>query len=98
MRITITGASDDLVEIGGGIQEEFSYYARDDDPALIATSDGTLLRINYDRDGIWRIVPLIYGTAKYSKADGCAADDTHDVVTLEGDIKWVVKGSEWARK
>lgn len=96
MKITITGASDDLIEVGGDIQEEFNYYSRDDDSALIATSDGTLLRVNYDRDGIWRIAPLVYGTARQSKVEGSVGLDTNDVVTLEGDIKWVVFGKEWA--
>ena len=95
MKITITGASDDLIEIDGDIQEEFNSW--DDSPTLIAVSDGTLLRVVYDRDGIWRFTPLVYGTAKYFKVDGSAERDTNDVVTLEGEIKWVVYGKDWAR-
>ena len=60
-------------------------------------SDGTLLSVYYDNDGIWRINRLIAGTATYSKVDG-VDDRTHsDVVTLDGDIKWIAFAEGYAK-
>lgn len=98
--ITITGASDDLIEIGGDIVEEWGHYTSDDDDRsrLIAVSDGTLLRIEYDRDGIWRVARLAAGSAEMTKVEGDVGADTNDVVTLTGDIQWVVFGTNVARR
>lgn len=98
MSITIYGASDDLIEIDGSIREEFPYNGHDGG-ALIAISDGTLLRIQYTHDGVWRITPLVYGSAPYTKveADGADSDNYSDRVTLTGEIKWLVVGEEWAK-
>lgn len=97
--LKIYGASDDLIEIEGDIREEFN-PSDADEPSLLAFSDGTLLQIQYGagRLGFWRITPLTYGTAKYSKTEATNEDDDYsDVVTLDGDIKWVVCGSQWAK-
>lgn len=89
-KITITGYSDDNIEIDGDISEEWGFYPDNaTDSCWIAVSDGTLLRINYDADGIWRVNPVIYGSASYSKVEGSVSNDTFDVVTLEGHILWV---------
>lgn len=86
-KITITGASDDLIEIDGDISEEWDAY--DKGRQFIAVSDGTLLSIEYDDDGIWRVNKVTGGSAEFSKRDGDVERDTFDVVTLEGDIRWV---------
>jgi hypothetical protein len=99
MSVTIYGASDDLIEIEGDIREEFNHYSNEDDDArMLGFSDGTLLRIVYDRDGIWRITKVVSGSAGFSKVDGVVEDDTNDIVTLHGDIKWVVCGEHYAVK
>lgn len=98
--LKVYGASDDLIEVEGDIREEFN-PSDADDPSLLAFSDGTLLQIQYgsDRLAFWRITPLLYGSAKYSKTEATNEDDNYsDVVTLEGDIKWVVCGNQWARR
>lgn len=90
IEITITGYSDDCIEIEGDIREEWNWYAEDvEDRRLIAVSDGTLLSVMYDHEGIWRFNPVKLGTAEYAKREGIAADDTHDIITLKGDIQWV---------
>jgi hypothetical protein len=61
--IEIYGSSDDLVEIEGGIDEEFP--ADGAGPHYLAFSDGTLLSIDYGREGIWRINRLATGSADY---------------------------------
>ena len=94
--VTITGTSDDLIEIDGDIREEFNHIAfnGDDKGKLLACGDGTVLRIQYDNDGIWRITRLYGGTAEFEKKEGSVEDDTFDVVTLRGEIRWVVLGDE----
>lgn len=96
--ITITGASDDLVEIGGDVREEWGYYLDDEERGrLIAVSDGSVFRIEYAKDGIWRVNRLIAGTARMTKVEGDVEADTNDVVTLVGDVRWVVFGTGMAR-
>lgn len=88
---TITGASDDLIELDGQIREEFNYYTRNEEGgALLAFSDGTLLSIKYDNDGIWRIARLAAGKCEYAHQSGDVVEDTFDVVTLTGDLAWCV--------
>jgi hypothetical protein len=100
MKITITGASDDLIEIDGDFREEFSVNmetAERKGGLLLAVSDGTLLRVRYNDDGIWRITRIVNGMAKFSKTEGDVAADTFDVVTLEGElVNWVVLGIDVA--
>ena len=97
MAITIYGASDDLIEIEGDIREEFYWIPDDDETRLLAFSDGTLLRVAYDSDGIWRLNKVASGTAQFSKVEGDVEKDTPDSVTLSGvEIKWVVLGDQSA--
>jgi hypothetical protein len=95
--ITIYGASDDLIEVDGDITEEFN---PGDDPSLIACSDGTILRVTFDHNGIWRITPVVHGTAALTVAQAPEDDDNNytDRATLTGDIRWVVHGVAWAGK
>ena len=90
--ITIHGASDDLIEIGGDIEEEFSA----EDEGYLFFSDGTLFKISYQSGGFWRINLFKEGTAKFSKVEGRDSEnDYSDKATLDGDIKWVGHGSQW---
>lgn len=103
MAIKIYGASDDLIEIEGDIQEEFNWFPKDEnEKRLLAVSDGTLLRIWYDEDGIWRINKIASGLGDFQKIEGDVMADTNDIVIISGntktqtDIKWVVLGEEFA--
>lgn len=94
MGIKITGWSDDLIEIEGDIDEEFYAY---NDKNYLAVSDGTLLSIVYDDNGIWRIYCLVPGTSHFRKDIGDISEDTFDIVYLEDeDIKWVVLGENFS--
>jgi len=96
-KTTITGASDDLIEIDGELSVEFSAYMDDNDEHhYLGFSDGTMLSVKYDSDGIWRFNLIAQGSCKMTKVDGCVEKDTFDVVTLEGDLKWVILGTEKA--
>lgn len=95
--IKIYGASDDLIEIEGDITEEFSHYS-DDEPFYLGFSDGTVLSIDYNYEGFWRINRLSIGSAEYSKHEGMDdSSDYSDIVTLKGDIKWAVGGKNFAK-
>lgn len=95
--ITVYGSSDDLIEVDGDISEEF--YAIDPDEGdLLAFSDGTLLRVVYDNDGVWRITPIETGSG-FRRIDQSAPgdnDDYSDVAYLEG-VRWVAHGRAYAR-
>lgn len=95
--ITISGSSDDIVEIGGDIREEL--YPADVDEFLLGCSDGTVLEGRYNHHGIWRFVVQTKGTAGVSKVEAPIDDDSvySDVVTLNGDIAWVMMGKSVAR-
>lgn len=89
-KVTICGASDDLIEIDGDLTDEFN--PSNDDPSYLAFSDGTVLRVQYD--GFWRVVRLRTGTAGFEKHEGTDMDtDYTDKVTLTGDLLWVVFGN-----
>ena len=100
--IRIYGASDDLIEVEGDISEEFPYY---DEPALLAFSDGTILRVRYDDLGIWRITPLFKGRARSTyiicNPDPFDDSDYSDQVhlfdeELDEPIRWVLHGGQYA--
>lgn len=88
--IKIYGCSDDLIEIEGDIEDELNPPSSvEDEGAFLAFSDGTVLRVKYD--GVWRITPVFVNT-NYSKVEAPEDDDSNysDVVTLTGNITWVV--------
>lgn len=89
----IYGASDDLIELEGQIREEFNHYGSGDDSkaAILAFSDGTLLEVEYDDDGIWRIKRLAEGSCEYEHKAGSVEKDTPDYAILRGELRWAVK-------
>lgn len=100
MAVTVYGASDDLIEIEGDVDEEFYAiefgHENESEGGFLAFSDGTILRIVYD--GIWRITPIAKGSSDI-KVDLAMEDDEDnysDRATLSGKIKWVVLGSQKA--
>lgn len=101
----IYGASDDLIEIDGDWQDELP-FAGDEEHGVVALSDGTLLRVTYD--GCWRFALLVAGSVPFTKVDAEAEDKSgsrptgepwySDVLTFNGEIKWVVhsEGNRYA--
>ncbi|GAA0529243.1 hypothetical protein GCM10010172_07370 [Paractinoplanes ferrugineus] len=94
MPVAIYGASDDLIEVDGDIYEEFNH--NDDEPALLGFSDGTVLKVTFDQDGIWRITPVVTGSATFTHEFGQDDKRHSDKATLTGDVRWVVYGSAMA--
>lgn len=99
MKVTIRGASDDLIEVEGDITEEFNPpYDSGDDPSYLAFGEGTVLSVTYDKHGMWRIHRVNEGSASFSKVEGDDPDKNYsDVVTLEGDLKLVTFGRSVAK-
>lgn len=98
MSIEIYGASDDLIEIEGAIREEFTYQDEDNGD-LVALSDGTVLRLLYDSDGVWRITPVARGSGSLTVAQSTGeGDDYSDRASLEGDVRWAVHGIAIAKE
>lgn len=100
MAITVYGASDDLIEVDGDISEEFPYQERGYGQAsgdLLAFSDGTVLRIEFTRSGVWRIRPVVRGSADLDivQAPENDEDNYSDRATLSGAV-WVVQGIDYA--
>ncbi len=96
----VTGASDDLIELDGDIYEEFNWYAGDsddDEHRFLAFSDGTVLSVQYDQDGIWRFNSIYKGTLYDKKIDGEAEKDTPDIIHFKDGLKWVVFGKDYAK-
>lgn len=94
MTTTLTGHSNDLIELDGDIREEFSYSDQPEGD-LLGFSDGTLLRIRFDDDGIWRINPVRMGPGLTSITQG-SDDDGTDTAVLT-DVTWVLHGTSYAK-
>lgn len=92
MATKIYGASDDLLEFEGDIEDEF--YVNHNKPFYIGISDGTLLRVDYDDNAIWRINVVRKGSSEFAKDEGDVDKDTNDVITIYGEISWVLFGTE----
>lgn len=85
----VYGYSDDLVEVEGELNEEFSAY---EEPCHLAFSDGTLIDVRYnDRSsGIWsievqKIGDLLLKAEVYYKEE----DEYSDKLHFDKGLKWV---------
>lgn len=85
---TVTGASNNLIEINGDLIEEFDAYDCND--GRMALSDGTLLKVEYDEDSLWRFKVLYKGSLYDHKDEGSADEGINDVVHFKPGIKWAV--------
>lgn len=99
--VKVYGASDDLIEIDGDIEEEFSWYKGDDEPAYLGFSDGTVLRIIYDETGLWKIMTINKGRATVERtfeATDSGSDNYSDIVVLKDTkLDWVMLASKFVK-
>ncbi len=101
----IRGYSDDILLVDGreaegnfkGVTEEFSTFKLETPSyGLLALSDGTLLRVQYDEDGIWRLSVKYQGTQFVEKIEGSLDDGgsksaySNDEVHMDGPLRWAV--------
>jgi len=97
--LKVYGASDDLIEIegdNGDIYDEFNIYPKTNEEYHLGFSDGTVLRVVYDSDALWRLTPLFKGLLFDKKEDGLVSADTNDVVYFKDGVKWCVCGKDLA--
>ena len=85
--LVVTGYSDDIIVIEGEIHENF-YVLLNEQDGFLSFSDGTLLQVEYDLDGIWRFSVLYRGNLFNRKASG-NSDNKTDEVYFKSGIKWV---------
>jgi hypothetical protein len=91
--VTIYGHSDDLIEIEGDLRDEI--WDENAGSTKLGFSDGTVLTVEYDSEGFWRVNRVHVGTARYEKTEATDPDgDYSDRVTLTGDLKWMVAGKD----
>lgn len=84
MSLTIYGASDDLIEVEGDIDEEF-YGTTFDAGAYVYVSTGDVIRFRLEDEG-WRASVVHNATSpQIARLDAC-----DDRVTVAGPVAWVV--------
>lgn len=88
----ITGASDDLIEVRGELYDEFNSFLCE--KGIVSFSDGTLLRVKYDDDGIWRFETIFKGALFKERIEGEIEEDTNDEVYFHSGLKWCVFSDE----
>ena len=88
----VTGASDDLIEISGELDEEFNAYDCSD--GTMTFSDGTMLTVEYDNNGIWRFKPDFKGNLFEKIENGSVEEDTNDEVYFGNGLKWCAFSEE----
>jgi len=101
MGVKIYGSSDDLVEVGGDVTEEFNIpYNTHEETAIIATNVGVVVRITYTEQGVWRIVPIAGQPEQYTIVQAPEDDDDNysDRCEIHGDIAWVVYGLQFVKR
>lgn len=93
--IVITGGGDDIIEVAGDLDEEFTYQDEAEGD-LIAFSDGTLIRVRFDNEGSWRITPIAYGKATLT-IEQTVGDGGTDRAVLVGAVNWVIQATAYHR-
>jgi len=92
--VQVHGHSDDLIEFEGQFRAELQ--ANYDSDTLVVLSDGTVLRLEYNSQGIWKITTEAVGMDSSVRIS--PAPDEHDysdVADVETDepVEWVAKAS-----
>lgn len=84
----LSGHSDDCIEVGGDVREEFYSFGEDGD--YVAFDNGLLFKIKYT--GIWEISLLANPNNIEVKHEFPTGDGYTQKVTWEAPVKWVVLG------
>lgn len=101
--VTISGASDDVIDISGDVEDEGEFYHDDGEQGRLSFSDGTTLQIIFTREGVWRIAEGATGTATLRVIRAAAGNPDGDgpartdVAHLNGDIDWIEVASDGGR-
>lgn len=93
-QVVVWGASDDCIEIEGDVREEFYAAAKDAWFDGLVFSTGTVVEVEYDHNGVWRVGSVRPGgatiTREYAPKDD--EDNYSDRLTIVSDepIEWVL--------
>ena len=100
MSIKVYGHSDDLIEVEGDIDEEFCPNLYDpENYSFITVSDGSVWKIRYEDDGIWRIFSVVPGSSPFFIEQGAESDgDYSDARVLSDRVDWIVCGDGSERR
>lgn len=102
MKTKIYGASDDLIEIEGAIEDEVNHMS--DKAISFAASDGTTGSIKYGDGGNWEItvkskggkylqhVKAVGDDLKHTEPDAINCTSYSDVLVFDEGIEWVKIG------
>ena len=92
----IYGASDDLVEFEGELEDEFGCY---DKAVLIVLSDGTVLLVAYGEKGVWKITVQDKGSLfdRLELCDSPEADPYSDVAHFKTGLQWAYAATKFER-
>lgn len=94
----IYGASDDLIELEGDIDDEvdaLSKFNTTEKPFIISFDDNTKVRIFYLKDGIWKIELMVAGHL-FSKIEECNGDKYSDELIMKDGLKsFTVEVERW---
>ncbi|MGE4274081.1 MAG: hypothetical protein AB7E31_14665 [Desulfitobacterium sp.] len=85
--LTVSGHSHDGIMVEGDLVEEFDAVKCDD--GLLAFSDGTILKVEYDEYGLWRFKVLYKGDLYNYKVEGDLGNDADDEVHFNDGVIWV---------
>ncbi|MFA6159391.1 MAG: BRCT domain-containing protein [Candidatus Paceibacterota bacterium] len=72
--VTIYGASDDLVEINGDINEELSSI---DQPTYLLFNDGSQVKVEYGADGVWCVNLVEGGKGSIERTRGYIGEESN---------------------
>lgn len=95
--IKVYGASDDLVEVEGDIEEEFNVIH--DGEIYLGFSTGHAFTIRYDDDE-WVFKKKSDGNCDwevYHIGSDLAENDYTETLVIHGDVGWVVCGKDFAQ-
>lgn len=89
---SLSGTSDDLIELDGDIRDEIGAY---DVVRNFVLSDGTHGTIEYTNGGVWRINIIEFGSVEvniiHPTQDEIDNDTNYtDKATFTGDIDWII--------
>lgn len=92
-KVVVSGASDDLIEVEGDFVDEYCSC----EPVYVIFSNGTVLKVEYTDDGLWKISTYVKGMSKITRlyeatVDGYDIEDDKysDVVEVEGCFTFVL--------
>ena len=97
--VIVRGYGDDSILFEGSVENAINVI--NDNPVNIGFSTGTLLQVEKDDQGVWRIKIVFKGIGQRSlvkkmmNADDVLDDEgASDVFILDGVVRWIVLGME----